>query len=117
MSLTSENVPSDMCTQQRVRPGPSLGAFWILKDAKFLHTVNENSDRVRRLIRVDVGRTCLKVRFSHVTVLILYILNHFTEEFSKGAAHRKMCFASEQPVQGFRCLFSGFLVNIEYNDV
>ena len=44
----------------------SLGAFWIAKDAKFLRADNEDSDqiaRMRRLIRVFVGRTCRKVRF------------------------------------------------------
>ena len=38
-----------------------LGAFWIAKDAKFLHAGNEDSDqtaRMRRLIWVFVGRTC-----------------------------------------------------------
>ena len=42
----------------------SLCAFWIAKDAKFLHADNEDSDqtaRMRRLIWVFVGRTCQKV--------------------------------------------------------
>ena len=37
----------------------SLGAFWITKDAKFLHAGNEGSDqtaRMRRLIWVFVAR-------------------------------------------------------------
>ena len=44
----------------------SLGAFWIAKDAKCLHGDYEDSNqtaRMRRLIWVFVGRTCLKVRF------------------------------------------------------
>ena len=44
----------------------SLGAFWIGKDAKFLHADNEDSDqtaRMRRLIWVFVGHKCQKVRF------------------------------------------------------
>ena len=44
----------------------SLDAFWIAKDANFLHADNEYSNqtaRIRRLIWVFVGRTWQKVRF------------------------------------------------------
>ena len=43
-----------------------LGAFWIAKDAKFLHADNEDSDQtvqMYRLIWIHVGRTCQKIRF------------------------------------------------------
>ena len=41
-------------------------AFWIAKDAKFLHADNDDSEqtaRIRGLIRIFVGRTCQKVIF------------------------------------------------------
>ena len=44
----------------------SFAAFWIDKNAKFLHVDNEDSDqiaRMRKLIWVIVGRTCPKVCF------------------------------------------------------
>ena len=44
----------------------SLGAFWIVKDAKSHHADIEDSDQtalMRRLIWVFVGRTCEKVDF------------------------------------------------------
>ena len=43
----------------------SLGAFWIAKDAKFLHTIDKDSDQIAqmsRLIWVFVGRIYQKVR-------------------------------------------------------
>ena len=44
----------------------SLSAFWIAKDAKFLHANKEDSNqtaRMRRLILVFVERSCQKVGF------------------------------------------------------
>ena len=44
----------------------SLGAYWIAKDAKFLHADNEDSHQtaqMRRLIWVFVGHACQKVHF------------------------------------------------------
>ena len=44
----------------------SLGTFWIANDAKFVHKDNEDTGqtvRMRRVIWVFVGRSCLKVRF------------------------------------------------------
>ena len=44
----------------------SLGAFWVSKDAMFLHADNEDTGqtaRMRRLIWVFVENTCQKVRF------------------------------------------------------
>ena len=46
----SSNVPSDMCTQRKFRSAcafvvwseSALGAFWIAKDATFLHADNED---------------------------------------------------------------------------
>ena len=61
-SAMSENVPLNMCVQRRFR---SACAFWIAKDAKFLHADNEDSNqtaRMRRLIWVFVGRMCQKGR-------------------------------------------------------
>ena len=61
--------PAKIQISLRIRAGwseSSLGAFWIAKDAKFLHADNEDSNqtaRMRRLIWVFVGRTCQKVRF------------------------------------------------------
>ena len=74
-TATSENVishvhPLKVLIRLRVRAVWSesfLGAFWIAKDAKFLHAYNENSVQttwMRRLIWVFVRRICQKVRFS-----------------------------------------------------
>ena len=44
----------------------SLGAFWIAKDAKFLHEDNEDLDqitRMRRLTWIFFWRICQKVLF------------------------------------------------------
>ena len=55
--------PAKIQISLRVRAGwseSSQGAFWIAKDAKFLHADNEDYDltvRIRRLIWVFVGRT------------------------------------------------------------
>ena len=49
-----------------VWPESSLGAFWIAKDAKFLHGDIEGSDqiaRMRKLIRVFIGCTCSDICF------------------------------------------------------
>ena len=49
-----------------VRSEASLVAVWIAKDAEFLHTDNEESEQIawmRRLIRIFIVRTRLKVRF------------------------------------------------------
>ena len=43
-----------------------LDAFWIAKDAKFLHADSEDFDQIARmskLIRIFVRRTCPKIRF------------------------------------------------------
>ena len=59
----------------------SQGAFWIDKNAKFLHAVNEDSNqtaRMRRLIWVFVGGTCRKVRF-----LTSRLMWHFNEVIHK----------------------------------
>ena len=50
----------------------SLGAFWIARDAKFLHAENEDFDqpvRMRRLIWVCVLRRSQKVRFLTLRLL------------------------------------------------
>ena len=67
---TSKQVPSGMWAQWRfilaVCLESSLDAFWIAKDAKFLHAPNEDSDQTARmgmLIWVFVGRTSYKVTF------------------------------------------------------
>ena len=52
----------------------SLGAIWIAKDSNFPHAVNEDSNqtaRMRRLIRVFVGRICQKVPFLTLWINIL----------------------------------------------
>ena len=54
----------------------SLVAFWIVKDAKFLHADNENSNhtaRMRRLIWVIVGHTCQKIRFLPARLLCFFV--------------------------------------------
>ena len=54
----------------------SMGAFWIAKNAKFLHAPNDDSDqpaRMRRLIRVVVGRTYQKVRFLKLWIICLWL--------------------------------------------
>ena len=46
----------------------SLGAFWIIKNAEFLHADKEDSDqtaRTFRLILAFVGRTFQKVRLTY----------------------------------------------------
>ena len=46
----------------------------IAKDAKYLHADNEDSDQtawMRSLIRVFVGRTCEKVRFLTLRLILL----------------------------------------------
>ena len=52
----------------------SLGAFWLTKNAKFLHAYNEAADHPRRLICVFFGRTRQKEIFplcgSSVSVLM-----------------------------------------------
>ena len=57
----------------------SLDAFWIAKDAKFLHVHNEDTDqtvRMHRLILDFVGCTCQKVRFLTLrTQMYLFISN------------------------------------------
>ena len=62
-TTTSDNVPS-ACAPRKDSDQPmqadesSLVAFWISKDAKFLHANNKDSDqttRMRRLISVFVG--------------------------------------------------------------
>ena len=54
MSATFKDVHSDMCAQRRLSQRicavwleSSLGAFWIAKDAKFLHADNKDSDQMR----------------------------------------------------------------------
>ena len=58
----SENVPSDMCAQIQIRlciratwSESSLGAFWIAKDAKFLHVENEDSESDGADTHADLG--------------------------------------------------------------
>ena len=75
---TSHNVRNP--TFGHVRPAKNLislrisaawleslaGAFWIAKDAKFLHSNNEASDQTAqmgRLIWVFVGHTCQRIHF------------------------------------------------------
>ena len=95
---TSENVPSGVCAHLRFRSDcanqnlSSLGAFWLPKDAKFLHVDNKDSDQtvwMRRLIWVFVGSTCQRVHFSHVVALIMAM---FLELF---LYDRKMSFFSK----------------------
>ena len=61
----------------------SLGAFWIAMDAKLLHADNENSDQtewMRRLIWVIVGRTCQKVRFPILRVIYWELTDDITDQ-------------------------------------
>ena len=61
--------PVKILISLRIRAGwseSSLGAFWIAKDAKFLHANNKDSEQtawMRRLIVVSVGRRCREVCF------------------------------------------------------
>ena len=62
----------------------SLGAFWIAKDARFLHADNEDSDQtaqMRRLIWVFVGRTCQKVHF--LKLRHFFQVSHFADLVDK----------------------------------
>ena len=52
----------------------SLGTFWIARDAKFLHSDNEDSEqtaRIHRMICVFVMRICEKVRFLPLRLIYL----------------------------------------------
>ena len=63
-----------------------LSAFWIAKDAKFLHADNEVSNqtaRMRRLIRVFVGCTCQKVRFLTFRLLSVTIITFGNQYLSQ----------------------------------
>ena len=47
-----------------VRSDFSLGAFWIAKDAQFLHEDNDDSDQtLHMLVLVFIGCKCQKARF------------------------------------------------------
>ena len=81
-AATTENVHWDVCpakTQIRLRIRAvwsefSLGAYWIAKDVRFFPAENEDSDqtaRILRLIWVLVGRTCQKVRFLTLRLIVL----------------------------------------------
>ena len=56
----SEQVPWDMCPAKfqislrihAVCSESSLGAFWIVKDAKFIHAHNEDSDQAAWMPRL-----------------------------------------------------------------
>ena len=63
---STENVPSNMCAQRRFRSESSLGAFWIAKDAEFLHAGNEDSDQTARMGIADVSEGT----FSHIAANI-----------------------------------------------
>ena len=60
--LTSGNIPSDMGPAKiqirlRIRAvwsESSLGAFWIVKEAKFIHADNEDSDQTVRMLIWEV---------------------------------------------------------------
>ena len=55
----------------------SLGAFGTDKNAKIVHADNEDSDqtaRMRRLIRVFVGRVGQKVRFLKLRLINISII-------------------------------------------
>ena len=63
----------------------SLGAFWVVKDANFLHADNKDSDqtaRMRRLIWVFVGRTCPYLFFIFPSLSASGGLCFVTVEFS-----------------------------------
>ena len=50
--------------------------YWIVEGAMFLHANNEifgQTARMRRLIRLSVGRTCQKVRLFYVVAKNLII--------------------------------------------
>ena len=54
----------------------SLGAFWIVKDTKFLHAGNKYSEQTAqmyRLVWVYIGRTCQKLCF--LTIRLSYSLS------------------------------------------
>ena len=89
-----------------------LCAFLIAKDATFLHADNEYSDqsaRMRRLIGIFVGRTCQKVLFltlrliivsiSHVIYIVVQDVNwhdienniSHTLQYSQFYVHRFVC--------------------------
>ena len=57
-------MPSDMCTQRKLRSvtsirtagsESSLSAFWIAKDAKFLHVDNAQADLRHRCANILEG--------------------------------------------------------------
>ena len=68
-----------------IRSEFSLCAFWIAKDASFLHAGNEDSDQTaqkRRLICVFVGRTCQKIRFLTWRIIcFVYVLKQLQSNF------------------------------------
>ena len=65
---TSRRVPSDICAQRRFIPWPdqvflrrnasSLSAFWIAKDAKFLHADDGDYDKSARMRRLILCLCC-----------------------------------------------------------
>ena len=58
----------------------SLGAFWVAKDAPFLHVDNADSDKtvwMDRLIWVFTGLICQKVHFLMLQVMCFYALQAY----------------------------------------
>ena len=52
----------------------SLGALWIVNDARIVHEDNEDSDQTIRLMCVFIGRTCQKARvFTSLRFFIFYV--------------------------------------------
>ena len=67
-------------SDQTVRTESSLGAFWIAKDAKFLHADNQYSGQTARMRRVSwvyVGRKCQKVLFHIKTQLFFEYMGKY----------------------------------------
>ena len=71
MRSMSENIPSDLCAQRRLRSACGFSQSdqnsWRILDRQggkvSLHANNEDSDQSARMHRlISVGRTCQKVR-------------------------------------------------------
>ena len=86
----------------------STNAFWIAKNAKFLHADNKDSDQtawMRRLIWVLVGRTCQKIPFRMLCLTywcsktrskpadnhVVLTLNCYTAQIEIGMIFRENC--------------------------
>ena len=84
----------------------SLGAFWLAKDAKFLHADNEDSNqtaRMRSLVWVFVGRTCQKMFFLQLRLLWWDLLNKSENQVLICAIRREKGTVSAHSDQGLRC--------------